>query len=351
MIAPLSKHRRLRICMIVSNDMTRDSRVDRHARALALRGHEITVLSRASHVTQQRYENRQYYQIVRYFEPLLGPRPTANSNNGPKVDPPSHTSMRLFAKVLNMTRLVALIIAVRLWLYAFAFRLRADVYHCNDLDTFDIGAFMKIAKKKLVYDSHELYVAQIMQNPLRMLYLALEKLFLKVTNVIITVNPFIGNQLRRMYHIKKRIYVVLNCPEMSPHQGLQTPIVNQSNIVTVLYHGGLYADRGLENLIHAARYFRRDVRLLIRGDGELKTKLAQLASGMPHVSFEKSVPMKLVVEAARTRISAFFHTSQPILTISTAHLTSFLSTYKQALRWLQAIYHSFVKSLLETVLD
>jgi glycosyltransferase involved in cell wall biosynthesis len=197
-----------------------------------------------------------------------------------------------------MTRLVALIVTVRLWLYAFAFKLRADVYHCNDLDTLDIGAIMRIAKKKLVYDSHELYVAQIMQNPLRMLYLAFEKLFLKVTNVIITVNPFIGNQLRKMYHIKKRVYVVLNCPEMSSHRGLQTPIANKSNIVTVLYHGGLYADRGLENLIRAARYFRRDVRLLIRGDGGLKIELARLASGIPHVSFEKSVPMELVVEAA-----------------------------------------------------
>jgi glycosyltransferase involved in cell wall biosynthesis len=178
-----------------------------------------------------------------------------------------------------------------------AFRIRANVYHCNDLDTLDIGALMALAGGKLVYDSHELYVEQISSSLLKSFYFTFERLLVKFADVVISVNPMIAAELQRRYSLGK-VHVVLNCPEAPAQRIGRAKTGVRSGFVTVLYHGGFYADRGLENLILASRRFRKGVRLIMRGEGELEGKLKALARGLRNVTFEKKVPMNAVVESA-----------------------------------------------------
>lgn len=288
----------MRICMIVSNDMTRDSRVDRHAKALGARGHQVTVLSRASSSRQIRFEDRGYYKVVRYWEPLVRPSVTSKQGATSMRVPVSRSRLGLFSKLLKMTRIAAIIIVVRLWLYVLAFRIRADVYHCNDLDTLDIGAVMKIVGKKLVYDSHELYVEEVASPWIKRFYLPLEKLLARFADSVITVNPFIAYELQRRYGLKKNVHVVLNCPQTVGDLTSRRRSRGGSNRIIVLYHGGFYPDRGLENLVRASSHLRKGAILVLRGNGELEDRLKALAVGMRNVLFEKSVPMNAVVEAA-----------------------------------------------------
>jgi len=289
---------RSKICIIVSNDMTSDSRVDREAEALALNGHQVVVLCPASSSTQPRHERRRHYTIIRHREPLLwrlvhtGPGKISGKASGQQGRLRNAISL-----LLRATRLVSLVIVARLSLYAVAFRIRANVYHCNDLDTLDVGALMALAGRRLVYDSHELYVEQITDGFLKVLYSAFERILVKFADVVISVNPLIAGELQRRYSIKK-VHVVLNCPEVTPGQLERTKTVGHAGHVTVLYHGGFYADRGLENLILASGRFRKGVRLIMRGEGELRAKLERLAQGFSNVTFEKKVAMSAVVETA-----------------------------------------------------
>jgi glycosyltransferase involved in cell wall biosynthesis len=176
-------------------------------------------------------------------------------------------------------------------------RTGAQVYYCNDLDTLDVGVVMKLTGRRLIYDSHELY-CEMVPVGLRKSFSALfEKMFVNIADVLITVNPFIASELSRRYMIIKPIHVVLNCPEtyvpQSATQSLHKPVV-------ALYHGGLDADRGLENLVKASLDFNDQVRLVIRGNGKLETRLRQLASDASNVRFEKRVPMDQVIQAATT---------------------------------------------------
>jgi glycosyltransferase involved in cell wall biosynthesis len=154
---------------------------------------------------------------------------------------------------------------------------------------------MKLTGMKLVYDSHELYCEMIPAGLRKSLFEIFEKMFINFSDAIITVNPFIASELCRRYKIRKRIHVVLNCPndQVSP-----SPSQTQHKSVVVLYHGGLDIDRGLENLVRASRHFNDNVELIIRGEGRLEEQLKELASGTSNVRFEKSVPMNEVVQTA-----------------------------------------------------
>jgi glycosyltransferase involved in cell wall biosynthesis len=202
----------------------------------------------------------------------------------------------MFSKCLRATKLRWII--TRLWLWGVALRVGADIYHCNDLDTLDIGVMMKLMGKRLVYDSHELYVEEIPPGPAKVISAARESLYVKLADVIITVNAFIADELRKRYHINRRIHVVLNCPNALGRMASELRFRNRSGIITVLYHGGFYHDRGLENLVLASKYFDEGIRLVMRGHGGLENKLRALGSGRSNVVFEESVPMNQVVEAA-----------------------------------------------------
>jgi glycosyltransferase involved in cell wall biosynthesis len=271
--------------MILSQDITHDSRVNRHANALGEIGHEVVLLCRPSAADQARHEHRENYTIIRYYYPEQWV--TARRTLG---TPPRGRRSKLIRKA----RSSILFFLSRLRLYFLAVRIRAHAYYCNDLDTLDVGVVMKIVGKKVVYDSHELYIDALPPGRRRRMYGLFERLFVNFADVLITVNPFIAQELRGRYKIAKRIHVVLNCPDAY----LQPPNLHGSKTVTVLYHGGLEIDRGLETLVLASENFREGIRLVIRGEGTLENALKQLASENSNVSFERSVPMSEVVRNA-----------------------------------------------------
>jgi glycosyltransferase involved in cell wall biosynthesis len=198
-------------------------------------------------------------------------------------------------KIRRVAELASVIVLARLELYMHALRTRSQVCYCNDLDTLDVGIVMKLTGRRLIYDSHELYCEMIPVGFRRCLSALFEKTFVNIADVLITVNPFIASELRRRYRIRKRIHVVFNCPERHVAQAYTR---RSHKPVVVLYHGGVDVDRGLENLVKASGDFNDRIRLVIRGNGKLKTRLRQLASGASNVRFEKSVPMNQIIQAA-----------------------------------------------------
>jgi len=272
--------------MIVSNDMLHDSRVDRHAEALGALGHDVTVICYASALNQVQFERKKHYDIMRIrSQRALIARKLFHTK----------TNDGITSRLQNAGRIASLVISARISLYFLMLRARVDVCYCNDLDTLDVGIVMKLVGRRVVYDSHELYVDMLPIGVRRRIYELFERAFVNFADVIITVNPNIASELRRRYNIKKRVHVVLNCPDVPTRQSVSQSFKEQ---VTVLYHGRLDEDRGLENLVAASKMFEADVRLVIRGEGKLEKRLRQLATGSANVHFELSVPLHRIVQAA-----------------------------------------------------
>jgi len=170
--------------------------------------------------------------------------------------------------------------------------LDADVYTSNNLDVLLAGAIASSGgeKKYLVYDAHELWTDMSVQMPLRAFFYNLEKALIRRADAVMTVNEFIALELARRYHIRTP-EVVHNCAERS-----KIPLnAKHSTKVIALYHGVFSSDRGLENLIASSEYLEEDVLLLMRGSGEIKTKLKGLASSRGNCQFADPVPPDEVV--------------------------------------------------------
>ena len=296
----------MRICLIVSSDVTTDSRVMRHARTLGRRGHDVIVLGPKSKETVSE-EETEYFRIVR-VELRVRERLQRFANGiksrhariretmrGPTaIGPASPVSLlrRLFRRFSDIAILVSHLLDMNITIAKACRGLDADVYTSNNLDVLLAGAIASSGgeKKYLVYDAHELWTDMSVQMPLRAFFYNLEKALIRRADAVMTVNEFIALELARRYHIRTP-EVVHNCAERS-----KIPLnAKHSTKVIALYHGVFSSDRGLENLIASSEYLEEDVLLLMRGSGEIKTKLKGLASSRGNCQFADPVPPDEVV--------------------------------------------------------
>lgn len=138
-----------------------------------------------------------------------------------------------------------------------------DIVHATDLNTLFAGYLLKkLRHKKLVYDSHELWIEMATQHPLfisRVLY-HLEKFLIRRCDHVITVNSSIAKELSTRYSIRKPT-VIYNCPfhELSNNQ----PFSNKK--IKIIYQGGYAAGRGLEEVIKAADHIPENCEIYLRG--------------------------------------------------------------------------------------
>ena len=176
--------------------------------------------------------------------------------------------------------------------------LHADIYTSNDLDTLLAGVLARGSEGHLIYDSHEMWV-DMWDPPLpahiRGAYYHLEKTLIRRADAVMTVNPFIAQELAKRYEVKMPS-VILNCPEK--YGGSLPPRHTMSNTKVALYQGRYASKRGLENLIAATEYFEDDVILVMRGYGGPEHMLRLLAKDRPRCRFMDPVPMEDMVAKA-----------------------------------------------------
>jgi glycosyltransferase involved in cell wall biosynthesis len=152
-----------------------------------------------------------------------------------------------------------------------ALMIPADAYHAHDYATLWLAAFCsKFYNTPFVYDSHELWSDCWIRNYIhRRVIRCVEGMLLPRANSVITVNDSIANILANKYGIERPI-VVSNFP---PYQPLTAnPILrNRLNLTVdrpvVIYAGGFKSDRGIHNIISAAKGLP-DVEFVIMGYGD-----------------------------------------------------------------------------------
>ena len=165
----------------------------------------------------------------------------------------------------------------------------SDVYHAHDLNTLRLGwKISSIHGKKLVYDSHELYLDRNRSRkagPIkRMMIRRFEKSLIRKCDKVITVNESIAELLCRRYGISD-VEVIMNTPPMQffPPENIGCDLREILRISDdkkiAIYVGSIQRNRGLENLLRSM-IFLDSVHLVLMGygDKEVLDELERIAT-------------------------------------------------------------------------
>ena len=291
----------LHVCMLVTNDMFSDPRVSRHAVTLARQGFKVSIICPLSDRTR-RAEVRDGYEILRvrseffgYWEKLAKRR---KGLSAPSLSPKGAlgtTRERLRLKRMLISHVKRTLL--QLALLRTARKTRAHVYCANDLDTLLITTLAAGLDRPVVYDSHELWPDMLIGVPpfYKRMLMSFERLLIGRADSVMTVNSLIANVLTSRYSLKKPVNVIHNFPNREP-TGPKRAMTSGDKIA--LYQGGYLPERGLENLVIAAQYLTPDVRLVLRGFGDIEERLRMLAVGHANVCFEEPAALEQLVDLA-----------------------------------------------------
>jgi glycosyltransferase involved in cell wall biosynthesis len=247
--------------MLVRNQFTHDSRVEKEARTLAGAGYAVTVVAEQDGALPAS-ETRDTYDVVRV-------------RRGAARAP-------ILRFLQYRSRLIEALIATQ-----------PQILHAHDSDA--LGPVAAVAGRlriPFVYDAHDLWLGRPRRGRTRTyfalaqaFYALLEWRLVPLAAAWLTVTIPIARHLERRYRIGP-VQVVANYPELS---GLEDAAERPLDLRAlpggsrippgpiVLYLGGLMAGRGLESLVTAVSTMPANAQLVLLGQGALGPALRELA--------------------------------------------------------------------------
>jgi len=226
-----------RVIISVTNDLVADQRVDKVANSLFNAGFLVLLVGRRSsnsdYLIQRKYAT---YRLKVFFRKGF-----------------------LFYLEYNMR------------LFFFLLINKSDILLSNDLDTlFANFLISKIKKKKLIYDSHELFTELpelIGRTFKKNIWLFMENFFLRRISIAYTVSRSIADYYKDKYGIN--MSVISNYPII--HKVNNRGVLKNKKLI--IYQGAINKDRGIDLMIESMLYV--DAELHIIGDGDLFTEMKE----------------------------------------------------------------------------
>ncbi|MBS4012346.1 MAG: glycosyltransferase [Bacteroidetes bacterium] len=231
-----------RVFLSVTNDTFTDHRVHKMAKTLFEKGFKVVMVGIK---TQQKIVQPNYAKIIRL--------------------------RMLFKKGLGFYA------EYNIKLFFFLLFSKSDVLTANDLDTLLPNYLVaKIRNKKLIFDSHELYVESpeiVNRKRVQNFWTRIEKLCVKGIDYGMTVSEPIALYYQEKY--KKEFVVIRNLPNLkvkSEQSVIMPEFFNNEKII--LYQGFLNIGRGLEMAIESFRYIDKACFIII-GVGDIEKELKE----------------------------------------------------------------------------
>jgi len=227
------------VIISVTNDLNTDQRVDKVANSLLDNGFRVLLVGR---------------KIRNFSAPLIS----------------RGYDCHRFSLIFNKGFLFYFEFNIRL--FFFLLFSKSDVLLSNDLDTL-LPNFLvsKLKRKKLVYDSHELFVEvpELIHRPIvKKAWLLVEQFCLPRIKFAYTVSDSIANYYREKYNIN--MCVVRNFPFYQ-----QIDVESNVNDKKIIYQGAVNKDRGVDLMIAAMQYV--DAKLYIAGTGDVLSQMIDYA--------------------------------------------------------------------------
>ena len=190
-------------------------------------------------------------------------------------------------------------------------KLNVDIISCHNLFALVIGYISNILKgkskkAKLVYDSHEFEIGRFGNGSKFATFSIkhLEKFLIKHSAFSIMVNDTIANEVQRIHKLEKRPIVVRSTPF---YWRIDKDIIKQKrkellerlslseDTFTIMYHGGIMKDRGIEALIELVSMNKEICGIILgNGDEEYLKSLQELAKNKSvneRILFHPAVPV------------------------------------------------------------
>jgi len=279
------------VLMIVRNELWNDARVKKEAQVLRRSGRDVTIISRP----EPGMPRSETWQGVKVLRPRYASSLTESLRAG--FDGAEDRRRTLPARLAGairrnpVRRFLSDLFRNSMYeikLFSAAVSARADIYHANDLDTLLISwAASRLCRARLVYDSHELWLGSVKHlretSALGRLRDRLtERLLIGAADAVIAVTPGRGEVMRRMYPRMREPWIVENCPEPGAVEAdglLRSACGAPEGTPVVLYQGVLAGERGLEELLEAARLLRgRNLRIVLLGHDATGGRIPEMAS-------------------------------------------------------------------------
>ena len=180
---------------------------------------------------------------------------------------------------------------------------RADIYFAEDLYTLPfVTIIAKIRRAKVFYNSRELYscLGGLRNRPqLQALITAIEKVFIKKVDLVLTTGEMDSAFLEKLYGIQNTL-LIRNIPlyhtptsKIDFRQKHNLP----SEMKILIYQGVLLEGRGIVPVLNAMTKIPRAV-LIILGDGQQKINFQKLAEELKvadRVYFEGTISQKELI--------------------------------------------------------
>lgn len=308
-----------RICQFVWNEFTNDARVLRECTALVECGYDVTLIAidNPNNDDIKKYEVKdgfEIYRVKRYPTHYLFSRKVMRRLKRHKIAIIPllllYIGLVYIAPVLavlgllylgfilnNFSRKMMLKAHVALGMLYRGLKIKADLYHSNDLNTVPQGYICsKLKKKPLVYDSHEVQTSRTGYNPKITKFF--EGFFVKRVDKMIMTTDTRADFTKELYNIEKP-EVIHNYPFFTGEQSIKHKknIHEMCNIdksePILLYQGGIQAGRGLDKIVKSIPMIKRGTVVFI-GDGRIKPEIKQLVKDMKlehRVRFIDKVPV------------------------------------------------------------
>jgi len=170
-----------------------------------------------------------------------------------------------------------------------------NVVHCHDLDTLQIGIWLKKKLKvKLIYDAHEIFGYMIENNVPKIVTkysFRMEKRLLKYVDHIITVDEPFHEYFNSI--TDKPVSIIMNCNNLVTKEYTQT----RNKIFTISYIGALSKSRFFPQIIDKLAEIP-DIKFVIAGrkeNMEIYNQVEKSASKYINITFLGTVPVDRVI--------------------------------------------------------
>ncbi len=175
--------------------------------------------------------------------------------------------------------------------------------NCHSLPVLPLCVILKLLSGgKLIYDTHELETEVIKsQGVVRVVYKALERLFIRYCDKVSVVNQEISSWYENEYDIPAPV-VVENMPvspgtvEIPRSTVLRDYVGIKDDDVLFIYQGLLSKGRGIEKLIAVFSGFQARMHLIFLGYGPMEQVVRNAADKYPCIHFHPAVSPELLSE-------------------------------------------------------
>jgi glycosyltransferase involved in cell wall biosynthesis len=240
-----------------------DGRLKRVASALAKAGYRVTVID-VDHEGGTVQELEQFGISVRHISLPRWTQPFYKS------------SAKIPWLLFKVTRILLGILTVVL--------ASADIYHASDITALPACYLAaRLRRKPLIYESYELPLVdqRTKRQPIiRSVSVWLLRLMLPYCSSVIMVSPPLVEEMQHLYGGPGAVVIrsVPNYQVAPTSDRLRRTLGLDAATRIALYQGYVQPNRGLDLLVHAAKFLAPETVIVVMGDGPSKSSLAELVA-------------------------------------------------------------------------